>query len=391
MIVFRNRGVLDVRALTTFGLSVKGPNSIGRFGTGLKYAVAVILRNGGSLTITAGVDRFTFETRTEKFRDVDKAFIYMLRNGEEPRPLGFTTDLGRDWQEWQAFREFYSNCKDENGELAHRADEDLEAVDGETIIAVCHRPFDAIFFALEQYFIGAGEVPLWENDDLAIYPGRSKYIFYQGICVYELKEPAAFRYDVKRYIDLTEDRTAKYSWQIISRIVENIPHCDNAKVCGEVLAPGAAFEREFDYTKDFSGIPSPAFSGAVVSSKGDCPLSAAQLVRMTLPDSASEVNIAAPGTKGASQLSNAVVLAMRAGLDKSGITFVLGIGLPVVGDFTVRDKNLILSEAILEDQEKMNIAVIQGIAEICSRSPRSFMAQTIIRLVQCAAHDAGAN
>jgi hypothetical protein len=44
-LVFRTPGVLDLRALTTFGMSSK-PNStspIGIFGTGLKYAVAVMV------------------------------------------------------------------------------------------------------------------------------------------------------------------------------------------------------------------------------------------------------------------------------------------------------------------------------------------------------------
>src|ERR1700733_12022356 len=47
MIVFENYGEIEIDAITTFGVSVKeGPNPIGFFGTGLKYAVAVLLRHG---------------------------------------------------------------------------------------------------------------------------------------------------------------------------------------------------------------------------------------------------------------------------------------------------------------------------------------------------------
>jgi hypothetical protein len=76
---------------------------------------------------------------------------------------------------------------------------------------------------------------------------------------------------------------------------------------------------------------------------------------------------------------------VNAGLDKSGITFVLGIGLPVIGDYTVREKNLILAEGILEDQDKMNMAVVQGIAEIRSKHPRHYLAQLLIDATRAAA------
>ena len=46
-IIFTNQGEIDIRAVTTFGVSVKNDNSaIGMFGTGLKYAIAIILRHG---------------------------------------------------------------------------------------------------------------------------------------------------------------------------------------------------------------------------------------------------------------------------------------------------------------------------------------------------------
>jgi len=42
-IIFHNQGELDIRAVTTFGLSVKkNDNPIGYFGTGLKYAIAAL-------------------------------------------------------------------------------------------------------------------------------------------------------------------------------------------------------------------------------------------------------------------------------------------------------------------------------------------------------------
>lgn len=58
-IIFHNPGELDIRAVTTFGLSVKkSDNPIGQFGTGLKYAIAVALRHGCDVEICAGRERY---------------------------------------------------------------------------------------------------------------------------------------------------------------------------------------------------------------------------------------------------------------------------------------------------------------------------------------------
>lgn len=379
MIIFSNSGEIDMRAVTTFGLSVKESDSaIGRFGTGLKYAIAVVLRNGGAIHVSSGSDRYSFELREDEFRGERRQFVFMCRNGAEAAPLGFTTDLGRDWEDWQAFREFYANNIDEDGQMAHRDSGRPTPENGQTIIAIEHRPFDAIFYALEEHFIGSGEESLWHNEEIEVYEGRSKYVFYQGIRVHELKKPAAYRYNIKRYLELTEDRTAKYGWQVLMRITQNLPKCTSTDICESVIAPTSEFERDLDYTEDFSGTPSAEFAGAVVASKGDCPLSAAQIVRMTLPEGTDELSVASPEQKGSKQLNIAVKTAVNAGLDKSGVTFVLGIGLPVVGDYAIREKNVILSESILEDQDAMNEAVVVALAELTSRSPLSYLARLLI-------------
>jgi len=42
MLIFSNPGLIDIDAVTTLGVSVKQPGSFGRFGTGLKFAVAEV-------------------------------------------------------------------------------------------------------------------------------------------------------------------------------------------------------------------------------------------------------------------------------------------------------------------------------------------------------------
>lgn len=52
VVQFRTPGLIPLEAFDTMGISAKvGDHPIGRFGTGLKYAVAVILREGGIIRL----------------------------------------------------------------------------------------------------------------------------------------------------------------------------------------------------------------------------------------------------------------------------------------------------------------------------------------------------
>ena len=96
MIVFENKGELDIRAIKTFGVNSKDnpASAIGYFGTGLKYALAILLRAKHVVTIITGGKKYTFGVVTSKIRNY--SFDIVTMNGEE---LGFTTELGKDWDE----------------------------------------------------------------------------------------------------------------------------------------------------------------------------------------------------------------------------------------------------------------------------------------------------
>ena len=54
-IIFENPGEIDPVAIITFGINVKeSDHPIGFFGTGLKYALAILLREGQPITIQSG-------------------------------------------------------------------------------------------------------------------------------------------------------------------------------------------------------------------------------------------------------------------------------------------------------------------------------------------------
>lgn len=274
MIVFDTPTELDIAAITTFGLSAKDCDSpIGRFGTGLKYALAVLIREGAEVTILSGMRTLKIAAEERAFRG-DSYLAIVAEPAHEPRfDLPFTSQLGRDWELWQAFRELYSNTIDEGGK-AYRITRPDPAKDSKTQIVIAHAEFEAIFDDREQIIIE--DKPIWENDELAIFEGESKYTFYRNIRARELKHPAAFRYSIKSETDLTEDRTIKYDWEADDVIMKALAQCDDEEILKRALGQEReSHEGKFNW---LDTTPGEAFSRAVTevqSTKKDARLGTA--------------------------------------------------------------------------------------------------------------------
>lgn len=356
MIVFRNPGSLDIRAIKTFGLSSKeGQDKIGRFGTGLKYATSVIARNGGSMMISVGDRSFEIGTSVDEFRG--RSVTQLTINGE---PLPYTTDLGRDWEPWMAFRELYANALDEGGDVS-RAEEVQAACGDETVISVSLAAFEAIFFSMEEHFIGQHEKPIWKSDQIEVFQGRSLFVFYKGVAIMKLKEPAAFRYNLLGMVDLTEDRTAKYDWQVRGKIASALAQSDDEKVIGAAVDQRNAFEAGIDFS---NSTPSESFLGGAVSAGENCNPTAMALVKAKLPVDANKFTVISTKTPGGEALRGAVSALQRAGGDLSKARFVLADGMKFYGDYEVRNDMILLNEAIYEDPARMKVAVFNGYAKI---------------------------
>jgi len=201
---FENNGLIDKRAITVMGVSSKSGGAIGYFGTGLKYAISTILRNGMTITIYRGLEKLEFTKQKEKIRDHE--FDIILMNGQA---LGFTTQLGRNWETWQAFRELYSNCIDENGKIFEG---DAYPEDLTTLIRVEGEEFFKQYTLKDNIFISPSQVPDEIFNSCEVY-FNSTGIFYRKVRVKD-KVKLLFRYNILSNIDLTEDRTAKYDFQI---------------------------------------------------------------------------------------------------------------------------------------------------------------------------------
>lgn len=198
---FGNAGVFDPRAMLTFGVSAKeNENAIGYFGTGFKYAIAIVLRLGGRIEVMSGGERFVFTKKPQEIRG--QSFDLVQMNGGD---AGFTTRLGINWEPWMAFRELWCNCMDERGEVS------TAPLTADTVIRVdCDEIYRA-FVNKEMYVItGAADV---ETGDADIYNRPASYIFYRGVAITRAAKCSLLTYNVKTPIELTEDRTAKHDYQ----------------------------------------------------------------------------------------------------------------------------------------------------------------------------------
>lgn len=255
-IIFKNKGAIDPRSITTFGVSSKDSDSaIGYFGTGLKYAIAILLREGCGIEIFTGGQHFSFATESQRVRLDD--FVFCTMNGQ---PLPFTTELGKNWAIWQAIRELWCNCLDEHGEAFSSEYFDDAPADDETVIVVTGRAaLDA--WCLRDSII-LNTQPIYSTEHVDIHPGRSSHIYYKGVRVHDLSKTSLYTYNLKSNVDLTEDRTLRHPGITGWYVARGIAQLTDSDVLERLLAaPEESFERGLDFD---SVSPSEEFCGATL-------------------------------------------------------------------------------------------------------------------------------
>lgn len=251
MIVFENPGEIDIRSISTFGVSVKeSDNPIGFFGTGLKYAIAVLLRADHGITIQSGETVVEFGTQRESVRGQDFDFITMSINGAAPLPMGFTTELGKTWELWMAYREIACNCKDEAG-TAVRTQDDCAPAAGITRVMVTGAAFDDVHTNRRDYLLE--DEPDFVIGNIEVRRRPSAAYYYRGVRVMNQQRASKYTYNQTSPLELTEDRTVKNPWSVQHQLAGSLLACEDEAFLYSVLTSSTdTFEGSIDF--DWSGV-----------------------------------------------------------------------------------------------------------------------------------------
>jgi hypothetical protein len=273
VIVFETKGLIELQLLSAFGVSVKETrNPIGKFGTGLKYALAVLARYGAYLEIHRGLDVYNVSTMHQVLRGKRFEFLMLSNEHEGDIPLPFTTELGEHWELWMALRELQSNTLDEDG-YSYATAEPPKPHPEITRIVVTSTAFERVYEKLEQYFLLTD--PLQVGAIANIHQGRNTGVYYRGVRAADLQHESLFTYDIQKdVVELTEDRTIADMWYVTHNIAKL--WCTKPDLKPELLeevlvAPSATLEGRLEFHM-VGAEPSELFLNTVerIRSGGNC-------------------------------------------------------------------------------------------------------------------------
>lgn len=382
VVSFQNPGLIDPRCITTVGVSVKeSANPIGYFGTGLKYAIAIILRAGGEITIWRGTEPLRFTCKPVEIRGKPAQIVCM--NGQE---LGFTTELGKNWQMWQALRELYCNAADEDGTAEAGI---LQPDPSATTVHVRCQEFAECYRQRDRYFIAT---PVRYATNACNFHAGAGGLFYRGVRVAETMHGRAFRFapNIHAALQLTEDRTPASPYEVHRIIGGAILACDDAAFLREWLTVGKE-HAEFYIDLNWAVIASEVFVRTVTRLYEErCPTlspSAVMFVKTQLPTPSPKATELLPVEQQALRQAIDFCRALKYNVDEYTITVVESLGDGVMGTAVRGDRQIFISKLAFQKGD-MTLAgtLLEEWAHIkhgvddCSRSMQDWLLDNLMRV-----------
>jgi len=194
-----NQWLLDINELRLMGCSSKSwTDTIGKFWTGLKYAISVLIRENIDFSIYLGNRKVIIQKEDIIIRG--KTFEKIIIDYES---TSITTNLWIEWSVGQALREFIANAKDEGGDFEIM--DKVNTSDNSTVIT-----FD--LSQVEEYlkdfvFDWWTEVTKWYYFKKLDEPRRAK-VFKEWFLVYEAQDDSSYDYRIDN-LTINESRVAE--------------------------------------------------------------------------------------------------------------------------------------------------------------------------------------
>lgn len=236
-IVIENKGEIDEVGLTLMGISSKrgDEEKIGFFGSGNKYALALMLREKIPFRIFSGKREVKVSTEKVMFRG--KLYEQILINGEK---TSLTTAMGPDWEPWFAIREIYCNAVDEGGSSL-KITQTAGGVVGKTRVFITMTDqLEDFFKNIEKYILVNNKSLASENTkygkvELLKKEGNEFNCYRKGIRIYPKNERKSLYWYNFGSIQINESRTYKYEHEIRERIASFFAVTNDKMLIAEYL------------------------------------------------------------------------------------------------------------------------------------------------------------
>jgi hypothetical protein len=223
-ILIQNDGEIETNSFELIGASTKRNErgKIGFFGSGLKYSIAYMMRNGIDFRVYSGLNELKFSTKPESLKG--QSFDRICINRKQ---TSYTVTMGPTWKEdWFVLREVYCNALDENSCQLVKSTDVVGPSAGKTRIYIeLTQKLESVIRDWDRYFSDE-RTPIFTharaytsnlgNEDggsnvrhqsVRVYSKTNGVIYRRGINVSEKKE-LLFDYECE-FVNINEDRTAK--------------------------------------------------------------------------------------------------------------------------------------------------------------------------------------
>lgn len=247
---FKNKGEVPVNAFKLLGASTKrgDDTKIGFFGTGLKYAIAVLLREGVDFKVFIGKKELKVGTRKTDFSG-NKIDVLTINNEK----TSITLDAGVNWEPWFAIREIYSNTIDEDGGM--ELVDNFKPEDGHTTIYIeVDGKLGDVSRNWQDYFSMNRQALFFTNGYRILskrQPDKGITVFRKGIRAYHSsRKKSLFDYDVG-VLKINESRVAELSWEPRQRCAEALALCTNETVIRKYINSVGNADEFFEHDPDF--------------------------------------------------------------------------------------------------------------------------------------------
>jgi hypothetical protein len=232
-VYFYNDAPIDIGAFRFMGVSVKSESAIGKFGTGLKYAIAVLIRNGCGFSVTICGRVWEAAPREIAIRGKSFTTVSLVSRGDYI-DLPITTELGNEWSVKEALRELISNTMDEGGGFG----EDPKPLD--TLISV-DGVSETDWDNAKLMFLNADGMDLVKRiENFDVYTTVSNALYFKGVEVFRSSRPFSNTYNAHGGLMISEDRALKYPSIEIGSLVRKLVRADAPYLLERALEPESA-------------------------------------------------------------------------------------------------------------------------------------------------------